>query len=210
MMDMDKHKAAGLVNDAIGVIQPLRCKDKAYEWICGLNVEYPGDTGVLSPLYLNVIKLSPGEAIFLPARELHAYLTGSGLEIMANSDNVLRGGLTQKHIDKEELANILSFAPDKPQVIKGNNRGRFETFYNSPSEEFILSVISLPEEDSVYKKEGQRGIEIMLCTEGKATITDTFDGNSLDIKKGISMLIPAAVRGYFIEGKATIYKASVP
>jgi len=209
LMDMEKYKAAGFVNDALEVIQPLRSKDNAYEWMCRLNVEYPGDTGVLSPLYLNVLKLTPGEAIFLPARELHAYLSGSGLEIMANSDNVLRGGLTQKHIDKEELSNILSFAPDKPQVITGDSMG-LETFYNTPSEEFILSVINLPEEDSAYKKEGERGIEIMLCTEGKATITDIFDSNSLDIKKGNSILIPAAVKGYTIEGRATIYKASVP
>ncbi|MBN1906442.1 MAG: mannose-6-phosphate isomerase, class I [Deltaproteobacteria bacterium] len=210
LMDMEKSKAAALVNDAIKVIQPLRSKDNAYEWMHRLNIEYPCDIGVLSPLYLNVLKLAPGEAIFLAARELHAYLSGSGLEIMANSDNVLRGGLTQKHIDKDELMRILSFVPGKPQVITGNNNGRFETFYKTSSEEFILSLISLPEKDSIYKKEGERSIEIMLCTEGKATIIDTSDGNSLDIKKGMSLLIPAAVSGYYIEGKATIYKASVP
>ncbi len=210
LMNMERSKAAVLVNDAIKAIQPLRGKEKAYEWMYRLNIEYPGDTGVLSPLYLNVLRLAPSEAIFLPARELHAYLSGSGLEIMANSDNVLRGGLTQKHIDVEELSNILSFSPDKPQVITGDKNGEFETIYNSRSEEFILSLITLSGHDPVYKKEGDRGIEIMLCTEGKATITDTFDGNSLDIKKGVSLLVPAAVRGYCIEGKATIYKASVP
>ncbi len=209
LMDMDKHKAVDLINDAIKVIQPLRNKDHAYEWMVRLNIEYPGDIGVLSPLYLNVLKLAPCEAVFLPARELHAYLSGSGLEIMANSDNVLRGGLTQKHIDKEELSNILSFAPDKPKVITGDSRG-FETLYNTPSEEFILSVINLHEEDSVYKKEGERGIEILLCTEGKVRITDTGQGSTLLIKSGDSILIPAAVRGYTLEGNAKIYKASVP
>ncbi len=210
MINMEKNKAATLVNDAIKAIQTLRIKDNAYEWMYRLNLEYPGDIGVLSPLYLNVLKLAPGEAIFLPARELHAYLSGSGLEIMANSDNVLRGGLTQKHIDKEELANILLFSPEKPQVITCDRIGGSETFYNSGSEEFILSFISLPEEDSVYKKEGERGIEIMLCTEGKARITDIGQGGTIEIKRGDSILIPAVVKGYTIQGNAKIYKAAVP
>jgi mannose-6-phosphate isomerase len=210
LMNMEKPRSVSLVNDAIKAIQVLRGKDHAYEWMVRLSIEYPGDIGVLAPLYLNVLKLAPGEAIFLPARELHAYLSGSGLEIMANSDNVLRGGLTQKHIDKTELVNVLSFIPEKPQIISGKNPGGFETFYNTCSEEFILSLISLPEVNSVYKKEGDRGIEILLCTEGNATITDCHDGNSLEIKKGDSILIPAAVRRYRIDGKASIYKASVP
>lgn len=210
LMDLEKPKAVNLVNNAIKAIQLFRDKDYAYEWMCRLADEYPGDTGVLSPLYLNVLKLAPGEAIFLPARELHAYLSGSGLEIMANSDNVLRGGLTRKHIDKTELSNILSFIPEKPQIITGDNKEGFETFYYTQSEEFILSVISLPEVNSKYKNEVNRGIEILLCTEGNATITDCYDGNSLEIKKGDSLLIPAALKRYTLEGKAKIYKASVP
>jgi mannose-6-phosphate isomerase len=210
LMNMEKPEAADLVNAAIQSIQDLRSKDQAYEWMARLNIVYPGDIGVLSPLYLNVLKLAPGEAIFLPARELHAYLSGAGLEIMANSDNVLRGGLTQKYIDRTELNNILTFAPEKPQVITGYNAGGFETFFNTQPEEFILSLINLPENDSTYKKEGEKGIEIILCTEGRARITDICQGSSLEIEKGVSLLIPAAVRGYTLEGKAKMYKASVP
>lgn len=210
LMSMERPMAVDLVNSAIDSIKVLREKNNAYEWMIRLNAEYPGDIGVLSPLYLNVIKLTPGDAIFLPARELHAYLSGSGLEIMANSDNVLRGGLTQKHIDKDELMRMLSFTPEKPQVMTGQNESGFETFFNTPSEEFFLSMINLPEKKSTYKKEGERSIEIMLCTEGMASITDSFHGNSLEIKKGNSILIPAAVSGYTIQGKAIIYKASVP
>lgn len=210
LMGMEKPMALALVNEAVEFICSKKTKNHAYEWMIRLSLEYPGDIGVFSPLYLNVIKLKPGDAIFLPARELHAYLSGSGLEIMANSDNVLRGGLTQKHIDKEELMNVLSFIPEKPQIITGKNEDGVETFFNTNSEEFILSMINLPEKKSTYKKEGERSIEIMLCTEGNASITDIFHGNSIEIKKGISLLIPAAVRGYNIEGKAVIYKASVP
>jgi mannose-6-phosphate isomerase len=210
LMDLDEAKAANLINDAIKVIQALRGEDYAYEWMYRLNMEYPGDIGVLAPLYLNLLKLIPGEAIFLPARELHAYLSGAGLEIMANSDNVLRGGLTRKHIDIPELMNILSFIPDKPQIITGKNKMGFETFFNTLSDEFILSVINLPEKNSTYKKEGERNIEIMLCTKGNARITDTGQGRSLEIKRGDSIIIPADVKGYILEGNVQIYKASVP
>jgi len=72
-------------------------------WINKLNERYPGDIGVLSPLFLNLVEVKPGEALFLRAGQLHAYLQGVGIELMANSDNVLRGGLTPKHIDVAEL-----------------------------------------------------------------------------------------------------------
>ncbi len=72
--------------------------------------KYPGETGALVSLLLNFIHLAPGEAIYLPAGNLHAYLSGLGLEVMAASDNVIRGGLTSKHIDKAELRNITDFS----------------------------------------------------------------------------------------------------
>ena len=71
----------------------------AWHWVARLHEKYPGDVGVLAPLFLNLVELQPEEAVFLGAGELHAYLEGTGLEIMANSDNVLRGGLTSKHVD---------------------------------------------------------------------------------------------------------------
>lgn len=76
-----------------------------------IGQEFPGDVGVLAALLLNHIVLEPGEAVFLPAGNLHAYLEGFGVEVMANSDNVLRGGLTSKHIDVDELMDILIFTP---------------------------------------------------------------------------------------------------
>jgi mannose-6-phosphate isomerase len=79
---------------------------------------YPGDPGILSPLYLNVVELQPFEAIFIGAGIFHAYARGFGVECMANSDNVLRGGLTPKHIDLEELFRILSFEPSRPEILK--------------------------------------------------------------------------------------------
>jgi len=79
---------------------------------------FPGDVGVLAALLLNHVELAPGEALFLPAGNMHAYLSGFGVEVMANSDNVLRGGLTSKHIDVAELESIVNFAPiDDPVLV---------------------------------------------------------------------------------------------
>ena len=210
LMNIDVSTARNLMKGIRNKIRKLKNKNPAYEWTDKLNQEYPGDFGALSPLYLNVLKLNPGEAIFLPACELHAYLSGSGLEIMANSDNVLRGGLTQKYIDKTELMNVLNFTPAIPEIIRGTKSEPFETFFHSAAEEFILSVIDLPEENSLYKKGGQRSVEILLCTDGKAVISDVSAANRLTIKRGTSILVPASLEGYSIMGKATIYKASVP
>lgn len=210
LMNMDKSAAQALVEDTVKLVSPAKDKNPAHEWVEKLNREYPGDIGVLSPLYLNLVKLNPGEAIYLPACELHAYLSGSGLEIMANSDNVLRGGLTQKHIDKTELINVLSFTPAIHEIIKRKKSKSFETHFPSMAEEFILSVIDLPDNKSVYKKDGRRSVEILLCTEGNSEISDVMTGDRKRLNKGMSMLIPSVVEGYSIRGKATIYKASVP
>src|SRR5262249_38765022 len=90
--------------------RPRASDDPPPRWVMTLADRYPEDVGVLAPLLLNVVALSPGESMYLPAGELHSYLDGVGLEIMANSDNVLRGGLTAKHVDVPELLRTLTFA----------------------------------------------------------------------------------------------------
>ena len=89
-----------------------------------LSERYPGDAGVLAALLLNLVVLAPGEALYLPAGNLHAYLSGAGVELMANSDNVLRGGLTSKHVDVAELLRVLDFTPHTPPVLHGVGRRR--------------------------------------------------------------------------------------
>ena len=85
-----------------------------------LGERYPGDAGVLAALLLNRITLGPGEGIFLSAGNLHAYLRGVGLEVMANSDNVLRGGLTPKHVDVPELLRVLNFTPTTESQLRAH------------------------------------------------------------------------------------------
>lgn len=211
LMNMEKDKKRYLLEGIIKSVEDIRSHDPAFEWIYRLNKEYPGDIGSLSPLFLNVVQLQPKEAMYIPSGELHAYLEGAGLELMANSDNVLRGGLTPKHIDLPELLNILDFSPNTPEILKpGDNDDALELIYPIMAEEFMLSVLFLNSQDSVYRSPVRRSAEIIICVNGEATIEDKGRGDILEIKKGTSMFIPASVKQYLIQGKATIYKASVP
>ena len=105
----------------------------AIEWICRLDHYYPDDIGIFAPIMLNTIQMQPGEALFMEAGIMHAYLQGTGLEIMANSDNVLRCGLTPKNIDKAELMKVAKFESNAPQMIKPFVDG-LEEVYQVPVE----------------------------------------------------------------------------
>ena len=100
-MRVNSERRAAVITDAL--IAADKSRHLAFQTLLTLAKKYPADIGVLSPLLLNVVELQPGEAMFLDAGTLHAYLEGTGLEVMASSDNVLRGGLTPKHIDVPEL-----------------------------------------------------------------------------------------------------------
>ena len=145
---------------------------------------YPGDAGVLVSLLLNRIVLAPGEAIFLPAGNLHSYLQGAGVEILANSDNVLRGGLTPKHVDVAELLRVLDFGCGDP-VLRGERvDGRW--IYRTPAPEFELSRIEWPtSERAEVRIEGGQP-RIMACTEG------AIDTGGLTVRSGESVWIPAS------------------
>lgn len=209
LMTMDKARKALVVKEAARLAETYANEDRAFDWMVELNQEYPGDIGVLSPLILNLVELDPGEAIFLPAGELHAYLQGVGIELMANSDNVLRGGLTPKHIDVPELLKIVNFEAGPAQKVESVNDGPCQRKYVTPSREFLLSVISLDQGKS-FESESERSVEILICVEGMAVVTELGSEEVLELSKGKSILIPSAVSGYKIEGNATLYKASVP
>lgn len=187
-------------------------RDAAFEWIGKLHDAYPEDIGILSPLFLNLVCLKLQEAMFLPAGELHAYLEGVGIELMANSDNVLRGGLTPKHIDVPELLNNLNFQPAPVDILLPEAVDKHESVYPSFADEFVLSVITIkPGEQYTGKKE--RGLEILLCTQGQGEILEQYKNASqtcIPFKKGMSFVVPAAVNSYGINGEATLFKAAVP
>ena len=119
-------------------------------------------------------RLQPGEAIFLPAGNLHSYLHGVGMEVMANSDNVLRGGLTPKHVDVPELLRVLDFAPGpRRRAASATHRDGIELVYETPAPEFAASVLMLDGEDLGHEVDAPSrhdGPQILVCTEGSVVV----------------------------------------
>lgn len=209
LMSQDGAAQRKILEEALAYCRENRHEDPAFDWVVRLHREYPADMGVLSPLMLNLMRLDPGEALFIEAGVLHCYLEGCGIELMANSDNVLRGGLTPKHVDHEELLRILDFSGRQVDVIKPAAFGNTEQYYPTPAREFLLSAIHLEEGDS-YASPKDRSVEILICMEGNGNVTDLGSGRELGISRGTSFIVPASVPQYRISGKARLYKASAP
>lgn len=161
-----------------GAINYVRSGKKEYaaeaKTVLELGERYPGDAGVLASLLLNRLTLRPGEGIYLPAGNLHAYLHGVGIEVMANSDNVLRGGLTPKHVDVPELLRVLDFTPASETALRPKTtQDGMETVYETPAPEFCVSVLGIDgdlighEVDAPSRHDGP---QILLCTEGSAVV----------------------------------------
>ena len=112
---------------------------RAYAWVARLALLHPGDVGALAPLLLQTITLQPGEALALPPRTLHAYLSGGAIEVMGNSDNVIRGGLTPKHVDVQRLIDIVDFHPGTVPWVHPEPLGDGIEVYDSGVEAFRLT-----------------------------------------------------------------------
>jgi len=208
MMIPDERKKS-IVKIMVEKSSKLENQNIIFKWICRLHDEYPADIGILAPVYLNLIELKPGEAMFLDAGDLHAYLEGVGIELMANSDNVLRGGLTPKHVDVPELMKIVNFREKKLELIDPADTVSCERVYVTPAEEFELSVIEL-KKGSEYSSDLYHGIEIMIVVDGEALIRDIHRGNAIELPKGSSILVPSIATDYRMTGRAVIYKAGIP
>lgn len=144
-----------------------------------LGERYPGDAGVLAAMLLNRITLAAGEAIYLPAGNLHAYLHGVGFEVMANSDNVLRGGLTPKHVDVPELLRVLDFTPtDDAPILPRVTRDGMELVYDTPAPEFAVSVLQVTGDAVGHEIDAPAehdGPQILLAIEGSAQVHTKAD-----------------------------------
>lgn len=166
------------------------------------------DRGIFSIYLFNVVNLHPGEAIFQDAGILHAYLEGQNMEIMANSDNVLRGGLTNKHIDVSELMKHVRFEPIVPQVIKGvPGRVAGEEIFLTPVNDFELHQLMLKAGESITVT--ATTADIYFVYEGR--VTAAANGTSLSLKKGEAMLAVAGTAVTFkAETEAIVFTATVP
>ncbi|MEI5528200.1 mannose-6-phosphate isomerase, class I [Streptomyces brasiliscabiei] len=162
---------------------------------------YPGDPGVIAALLLNHVRLQPGEALFLGAGIPHAYLNGLGVEIMANSDNVLRCGLTPKHVDVPELLRIVRFEATEPGVLRPEASPDGEEVYETPIDEFRLSRFVLPEAGAPHDLT-RATPQILLCTAGSVRAGEHT------LAPGQSVFVPADEKAE-VSGPGTLFRATV-
>ncbi|MDT0437840.1 mannose-6-phosphate isomerase, class I [Streptomyces sp. NPDC005840] len=162
---------------------------------------YPGDPGVIAALLLNHVRLQPGEALFLGAGIPHAYLNGLGVEIMANSDNVLRCGLTPKHVDVPELLRVVRFEAGDAGVLRPEATPDGEEVYATPIDEFRLSRFVLPEGAAAHDLTLGTP-QILLCTGG------TVRAGEHELTPGQSVFVPAGERAE-VSGAGTVFRATV-
>jgi mannose-6-phosphate isomerase len=149
-----------------------------------LGNAFPGDRGILAALLLNNVTLLPGEGMFLGAGNMHAYLHGVGIEVMANSDNVLRGGLTTKHIDVDELMRVVRFKAEEPVLLAVEALGPRTYHYGTSAPEFTVWRVDPGHAPVPVPGTGAR---IGLVLEGDAHLT--VGGETLDLNRGESVLL---------------------
>ncbi len=178
---------------------------KALSWALRLAERYPGDVGVVLSTWLGYLELAPGEAIYLPARVMHAYLHGLGVELMANSDNVLRGGLTPKHVDVPELLSVLDFSVQPVRKVLAEAVSPGVWVYHTPAREFELSRLRVEGE---LELAATGSPEIYLVVEGALRL-QTAQGE-LELKRGESAAAPASRDTVSLRGSATVYRAGQP
>jgi mannose-6-phosphate isomerase len=173
-------------------------------WIVKLAKTYPGDVGIVTALMLNYVALEVGQAIFLPARSLHSYLSGVGIEIMASSDNVLRGGLTPKHVDASELLRVLSFDPMAPPIVAPTATSSVEHAFITPAADFRLSTIRF---DGTYEWVPS-GPELLLCANGNVTLNAAHE-TAVTLKRGEAAFIGADSSKVSLTGQGQLFRATV-
>ncbi|WP_199423568.1 mannose-6-phosphate isomerase, class I [Actinotalea solisilvae] len=180
---------------------------RADRTVVRLAEAYPGDPGVVVSLLLNPVTLEPGEAMFVPAGGVHAYLKGVAVEVMANSDNVLRAGLTAKHIDIPELlANVDYVAAPPIRIAPERFYGASKVFY-APVDDFELSVTTVVD-GGTHHLPG-RGPRVLLCLDGEVTVAAAGDA-SLTLTRGDAAFVPAADGALSAVGRGTVVQADVP
>ncbi len=206
VLNWPRQSRAALVAAVVAACERLAATDSGYAAACRaivrLGAEHPGDLGVVAALLLRHAVLRPAEAVFLPAGGLHSYLHGIGVELLANSDNVVRAGLTGKHIDVPELLKLTDPAVPVP-VIEPRPLGDGVFVYDSPAPEFRLYLAELSAAPIALPGGGPR---LVLCAEGTATLRSAA-GSELTVRRGESCFLSAADRTPTASGPAVIFLA---
>ncbi len=202
ILTMDTDAAAELsagVMEALERVGDGAPQPQAREVARFIGETYPGESGIVTALLLNTVVLSPGEAIYLDAGLLHAYIDGLGVEIMAASDNVLRGGLTPKHVDVDELLDVLEMVTGPTPIITGEVDGQGRRVWPTPAPEFELTAVDVDGPGEFAAP----GPEVLVVTEGEVEV----EGQRLLPSQ--SAVVPAGST-WRLDGNGTAFIARVP
>lgn len=207
LLELPAATCAETVAGVVATAAKQAAGDPAYALAADLGERYPGDPGVLVALLLNQVRLRPGQALYAPAGVLHAYLTGVGVELMAASDNVLRGGLTPKHVDVPELLRVLRFEAATPPVADPEPAGAGVDAWPAllPGvEEFALrrARVGGPYEEVVVPGDGPR---VLFCVSGRVIADDGTD--TLSLGPGGAAFVGADRPAVRLTGYGEVYQA---
>lgn len=169
-----------------------------------LDAAFPGDPGIVVALLMNLVTLHRGEGLFVPAGVLHAYLEGIGVELMAASDNVLRGGLTPKHVDAAELVAVLDPTPGLPPVVRGRDVAPGVRRFDVPVADFALLEVSPSEEGVEVALDGPA---IAVSTEGAPVLSGLTSGGSETLAPGSAALVTPDEGGLRVSGRGQLFVA---
>lgn len=176
-----------------------------------LQEHFPGDPGVVAAMLLNPVTLQPGEAMFVPAGAIHAYLSGLGVEVMAASDNVLRAGLTPKKVDADEMLQCVSVVAAPPLRVAPESLTETTAAYFAPVDDFELSVTTVADPGGSFQPRHRipgSGPRILLCLEGEVLVQS--DTGRRMLGAGRALLVPAPSGDVRIGGHGRVVQASVP
>ncbi len=205
LLALDSDLLGRILETALGVDDP----GPERRWMQRMQGEFPGDRGILAPLFLNLRTLEPGEAMYTGPGILHAYLDGLGIELMANSDNVLRGGCTSKHVDPDELLRVVRFEHHTPHMVRVERPIPGVEIFKTPAREFELSKLTI---DRVQPFDSRAlpqdpGPQILLCCEGQGEIHTPTE--PVHFGRGSSYFVPAALPGFRIQGQGVFFRATL-
>ena len=177
-----------------------------YRLAVELADRYPSDVGVVVALLLNLVRLAPGEAIYMPAGNLHSYLRGVGVEVMASSDNVLRGGLTSKHVDVPELLRVLRYTELPEPRLAAVEVADGVVSWPVPVPDFRLVKVTLSAGRRVTLPDSEAP-HVVLCVAGEASVADSVD--SVVLRSGEAAFGTAYGGPVTLTGEGELYQATV-
>lgn len=209
LLSWPQDERAALIDDVVGAATRQAAEpgefQAAYDAVVRMAQDHPGDIGLVCSLLLNHAVVQPGQALFMGAGGVHAYIRGTGVELMANSDNVIRAGLTPKHIDVPELVRVLEPEVPVPILTARQVASGVEEF-ETPVSEFRLRRLTVEAQAPGLTVPGDGLPRILLCVEGAATAT--CGGRTLDLPRGRSCFLPATDAGVTLTGRALLFLAS--